>query len=284
MVTLRYADYVSMTPGVGDAAYVFRGNDTFDPNFTGTGAQPAYRDNYAAVYYLQQVVASAIRVKARNYDNSNSGSCIVCIAPVATTSGMTTLEAAQTCPGSRTFNLNYYSPIASGQSQASSNAILGIQPVRGQGIGTAAVSASPTANSVWYWMIIARAGTGASTTIYLDVEIDYRTLFSGRVPAALSLAHAAESKKAFEKAQAQKPQGPVFFELPRVKRPPPPKALVWPEEKVEKKEDLQIQADAPLPREEGLGAYELVEVYRKPAAVGTKAFGAGREETKSSRA
>jgi len=42
--------------------YTFRANGTFDPNSTGIGHQPMYRDEYAALYKFYTVIASFINV------------------------------------------------------------------------------------------------------------------------------------------------------------------------------------------------------------------------------
>jgi hypothetical protein len=48
---LRYCDTLTMTSTAGSfAKYVFRWNSTFDPDLTGTGHQPLFRDTYASLY------------------------------------------------------------------------------------------------------------------------------------------------------------------------------------------------------------------------------------------
>lgn len=42
--------------------YTFRANSMFDPNFTGIGHQPMYRDEYATLYDSYTVIASFIEV------------------------------------------------------------------------------------------------------------------------------------------------------------------------------------------------------------------------------
>lgn len=63
-VKLRYQE--TFTPSVITAFDVnqWRGNSLFDPNFTGTGAQPNYFDNYAGIYAAYTVYGSKIRVRA----------------------------------------------------------------------------------------------------------------------------------------------------------------------------------------------------------------------------
>lgn len=64
---LRYSDYFNVaTDSSGSIVQVFRGNSIFDPDETGTGHQPMFRDNYAAIYGRYLVRASKISVTATN--------------------------------------------------------------------------------------------------------------------------------------------------------------------------------------------------------------------------
>jgi len=55
-VNLRYVQDFSLNPGDGSTSVqVFRANSVFDPDFSGTGHQPMFRDNYAALYDTYQV-------------------------------------------------------------------------------------------------------------------------------------------------------------------------------------------------------------------------------------
>lgn len=59
-----FADITSVSGVPGQ--YVFRANSTFDPDFTGSGHQPYYRDTYAAIYDNYSVVSSKITVEFIN--------------------------------------------------------------------------------------------------------------------------------------------------------------------------------------------------------------------------
>lgn len=55
-VNLRYVQDFVLNPGAGSTTVqVFRANSIFDPDFSGTGHQPMFRDNYAALYDTYQV-------------------------------------------------------------------------------------------------------------------------------------------------------------------------------------------------------------------------------------
>lgn len=67
LTKLRYVDNfpITSTSG-GQGLQVFRWNSTFDPDQTGTGHQPLYRDTYATVYNHYAVVRARARVEFVN--------------------------------------------------------------------------------------------------------------------------------------------------------------------------------------------------------------------------
>jgi hypothetical protein len=61
-ITHKYCEVVSMASALGaPAVYQFQANGLFDPNSTGTGHQPMYFDNCAAIYDQYTVFASRIQ-------------------------------------------------------------------------------------------------------------------------------------------------------------------------------------------------------------------------------
>lgn len=71
LVQLKYVETVRMqTLTSAPAKYVFSANNIYDPNVTGTGHQPLFHDQYAAMYDHYLVLGSKIR--AQFYVNSNS--------------------------------------------------------------------------------------------------------------------------------------------------------------------------------------------------------------------
>jgi hypothetical protein len=64
---LRYHDLLTLTSTAGSLAkYLFRWNSTFDPDFTGTGHQPLYRDTFAGIYDQYSVVSATAVIKFVN--------------------------------------------------------------------------------------------------------------------------------------------------------------------------------------------------------------------------
>lgn len=71
LVRHRYVENVSFPGGAAGAArqYVFVANDMFDPNFTGVGHQPMYRDEMQAKYDFYTVLRAYIKV---TFDQSDA--------------------------------------------------------------------------------------------------------------------------------------------------------------------------------------------------------------------
>jgi len=72
-----YVDNVTLPaasgPGYG-REYVFRANSTYDPDFTGVGHQPMYRDQMAAAYQKYLVMYSIIKVTYQQTTNTQINS------------------------------------------------------------------------------------------------------------------------------------------------------------------------------------------------------------------
>lgn len=58
--------------------YVFRGNDLYDPDFTGTGTQPLFFDQFIAMYSFYSVRSSNITI---DFANDTAEALVCCILP-----------------------------------------------------------------------------------------------------------------------------------------------------------------------------------------------------------
>lgn len=74
MMTHTYCDIINRNTGAAGvlSTYQFRANGMFDPDITGTGHQPYYFDQLAAVYNHYTVVGSRIKVRLTKNDGANS--------------------------------------------------------------------------------------------------------------------------------------------------------------------------------------------------------------------
>ncbi|QBX89277.1 capsid protein [Apis mellifera virus-8] len=69
MVRHKYVETFTLTATGIPSGYTFRANSMFDPNFTGTGHQPLYFDQYANLYNHYTVIGSKITFTFAAADN-----------------------------------------------------------------------------------------------------------------------------------------------------------------------------------------------------------------------
>jgi hypothetical protein len=99
-VKMKYRDELFPTTSSGSVySYVYRGNNIYDPDLTGTGHQPMGYDQWAALYSQFQVVASSCNI--RGTDTSTS----------ATVQAMT----VSLCPTINSSDINAYQPTTVGE-------------------------------------------------------------------------------------------------------------------------------------------------------------------------
>lgn len=181
---LKYSDIIEMTTTTGGyALHSFRGNSIYYPDYSATGHQPLYHDNYAALYSQYVVRGAKIQLKAVNHGGSMS--CILmCVAStdVFTSSdvnGQSTLEQSYS---RRTAIL----PVASDNPShlslyGSSSKIMGLR--KGQILDdeyAAVFGSNPT--DMWYFNLGLMAMDQATTgqTVRIQVLITYYCEFYDR--------------------------------------------------------------------------------------------------------
>jgi len=87
---LRYSTNFALTTTAGAVtSYVFRANDLFDPDFTGSGHQPMGFDQMMLSYNHFVVVRSRIRVTFKSYGSVDQ---TVCIRQDATSTPLTVID------------------------------------------------------------------------------------------------------------------------------------------------------------------------------------------------
>lgn len=88
---LKYCDIITFSPAAGVIAKnLFRANGIFDPDFSGTGHQPMYRDQYAGIYENYVVLGSRIKVTWQGRTNLVGDLVGICGDNDTTTSTTTT--------------------------------------------------------------------------------------------------------------------------------------------------------------------------------------------------
>jgi len=182
-VNLKYSDVITLTTGVaGTALHVFRGNSVYDPDLTGTGHQPLFRDNYAAVYLKYCVTAARMTIKAINTDGT-SAALIMCV-PSTTQFGLSDVNAVSTLE-QVSAACTQMMPVASRyptylKSYATSTRMLGLRKGQIWDDSYSSVISSQT-SSEWFFNIGLLSANAASGVIAkLQILITYTVEFYDR--------------------------------------------------------------------------------------------------------
>lgn len=178
ITTLRYCENLTLTSTTGaTTSKVFRANGTFDPNYTDTGHQPMFRDQWAAIYDYYTVLGSKIKV---TFKGTSDYSTVVCLQGSGTNSlssgvntfleqnnGVHTIVGNKNCETKQLFMT--YSPV---ENQG--------QDVKNDGSSMTLVGADPTNGEATYYFGILAATSDAASTSTMDiiVEIEYTVKYT----------------------------------------------------------------------------------------------------------
>jgi hypothetical protein len=180
-VSLKYTEVVAASTATNQYQ-VYRGNDVFDPNFTGAGGQPYNFDDWAIFFKRYRVLGSSFRMTYVDVKN-NAPYSITCY-PDNTSSNLAYPDAAAV-PGAK----SHYSMGIYTDSQRDKTISMSARTfdILGEPIGDrfqALVTTNP--GDIWYWHTTIQS-TDGSTTIggQMHFEIVYDTEFFDRNPLTL---------------------------------------------------------------------------------------------------
>ncbi len=169
MTKLRYSDVLNATSSSGALnTYLMRWNSTFDPDLSGTGHQPLYRDTYASVYDHYAVVRAYAKIR---FDNaSNVGFIIGCLTDDDGTPSTTFQTLMEQSHGVNTT----LTPLSGSHSSHEFNIswdcadVLNIDPYSSQTYKTA-VGSNPTEDSI---LVMWSKPIDGSTTATVQIRIE----------------------------------------------------------------------------------------------------------------
>lgn len=178
LTKLRYSDSIQLGITSGVLNYhVFRANSLFDPDYTGTGHQPMYFDQYAGIYLSYQVLGSKITV-TWNTTTANELH-LVGITGEDDTSGSTTATTRMEQNNSVTDRLAYN--LAGGHDQVTQTmtfSSLGDLGIAAKDDGESATAVSGNPDIAWYYHLWAVPESANSTVLKAVVNIEYIVKFS----------------------------------------------------------------------------------------------------------
>lgn len=169
---LRYCDTYQITSTAGSIAkQVLYLNSTFDPDNTGTGHQPLYRDTYAAIY-LQYAVISA---KVRLTFVSNAATSAMLVGGLIDDDNSTSTTVSVLCEQSS--GQHWLIPNATGSLNTHTfyfnwNCMkwLGIDPYASETYKTAVGSNPTEISSFLIWAAPCDGSSTTTTTVFVEME------------------------------------------------------------------------------------------------------------------
>lgn len=181
-VRLRYCDHVALNPAVGYSGdYVYRANDLYDPNLTGTGHQPYGFDQLMAMYEHFTVVGSKITVNFVN--TQTAGTPMICalkLDTLDTTLASQDMQYIREMPGQLARVVNTQTPGCTLRKAFSAAKHFTIP--RGSVVSSAphqgAIGASPSTCAYYHVLVGPVDSSTDLASMTLTVTIDYFAVFT----------------------------------------------------------------------------------------------------------
>lgn len=173
--TLKYTETLKLTAASGVfTTYFFSANGAYDPNITGTGHQPMYFDQYAALYNHYTVIGSRITVRVLQ-DSATAVGCRVGLLQTDDSSYAGTADMDQIDEASmgrfRYMGVGLDHSINLGQRWSAKKtfggSVLGNDNLQGSS------SSNPTEQSYYMFCIQGLSGASTTPTLHCTFEIEY---------------------------------------------------------------------------------------------------------------
>lgn len=184
-VKLHYRERITMTNTAGAyAENFFAANGCYDPNITGTGAQPTGFDQWMGFYNAYRVRGSKISVELANVGSTNPLASIeTVIVPVNDAAGFSSMDSASASAYAKRVLYAVQNGFPKLTSYLSTKKFCGDKPDDDSFTGT--VSSNPT--ELWYWQILSQPVDRSSGSVqYAYVDITYYVEFFDRRTLILS--------------------------------------------------------------------------------------------------
>lgn len=186
-VNLCYSDIIQVNPGLFRDTRIFRGNSLYDPDYTGTGHQPLYFDQYMAMYSKYRVLGS--RCKVTYINNQGSSSTVLALVPSTEPVILTTYHGIREIPRAKA---TAPIPVAarypfSLTSSSTTRVMCGLSSAEQWDEDWSGTSTTnPT--QLWYWLVYIQTADGLQNAIgQLQVDIIYDCVFYDKVWISSSL-------------------------------------------------------------------------------------------------
>lgn len=174
---LKYCDYYELTSTTGALAYQqIRANSIFDPDLTGVGHQPMYRDKYAEIYDHYVVIGS--KITATFNHTTSTGSVIVgihCDDDNVNTAGLSTIMEQNNTVWNLLGN--------NGSGQDVSTMTATFEPLQAFGIdakndGSSSTAIGSNPNEEHLFQLFAANTVAGTSKITVAITVEYTVKFS----------------------------------------------------------------------------------------------------------
>lgn len=178
-VKLQYSGHYKPTSLNGSTVVVayeeFKGNSIYDPWSTGSGHQPLYYTQLAALYFRWRVKASSIRVQVVDAPGALSGN-VVSIVPtpgyVLSASATPGTGSSSYVPSEQPYSKNklisFYNGTGDIKHYMTTQKIFGLHSDQMDSAYVGAQAADPT--QLWYWCVSQQGIRNTNTSILTEVE------------------------------------------------------------------------------------------------------------------
>jgi len=180
ITTLRYNELLNISNSGSVSGKLYRMNSLFDPNFTDVGHQPAYFDQYAAIYSKYRVISSRIKVtfSPGSSDTEATADGPWCVGISANANGGFASNAQTLNEQSRTVS----SILTRDVGTALATHQLTYQPKRDFGISPeedtlCASTGSNPEDVYWAYVFINNVPTANTTQVVAKVDIEFKCMF-----------------------------------------------------------------------------------------------------------
>jgi hypothetical protein len=177
VTTLEYADIIHITAASPRAAYSFRGNSCYDPDYTGTGHQPLYFDQNMTVYSKYKVTGAVFSMTLLG-----QASYVYVVPLTAPMAASADSPHFLELPRSKlvTCGNAYVEPSKRLTVTYTTQAILGVSDAQIAGEDYSGTD-STDPNVLWFINIMVNhADLSSNADVYAQINISYTTLFYDR--------------------------------------------------------------------------------------------------------
>jgi len=198
--SLKYVEEFTFTGTGTTTNQVMRLNSLFDPNLTGTGHQPKYFDQLAAVYGTYIVLSTDFKVKLSNA-NANTVRYAIAVSDSAQSStGVQDLsESKRSVSGFLGLNSGYRS-VAEHTGSINMATLHGDKYVDAQDNLQATVATSPQ-DPAYLTVAVADANLSNAVSVFVEITLDFHCAFKDFTEVGASL---IRMREAFSKACSEK--------------------------------------------------------------------------------